>query len=150
MARADKSNRGVLITEESARRIARAVQKLEQGSRNVPGRKMRTAFDEGDSEIRRGRFEGLWQYAANKEVELLDRADDEDETVNVVNVYISLNPTSVCDVLIARIRADWWLVQADLTKQEGFNGQTVQAFGHDALGRAKWFSTVDCAEQGSS
>lgn len=46
--RLDNSDRGVMITAESVRRIAKVIQKIENGDRAIPPQRLRTAEDEGE------------------------------------------------------------------------------------------------------
>jgi hypothetical protein len=80
MARIDGSSRGVLITEESARRISRAIQKLEQGNRAVDGRKLRVGYDEGGGgEVQICKTTAEWAKGTTAELDIIYADDCENE-----------------------------------------------------------------------
>jgi len=91
--RLDGSDRGVLITQESARRIQRVVQRIEGGDRNIPPLPIRTAFDEGGGELRVGKYTGpsTWAKHTTATIEIWESGTPPNETSssqtieNVVN-----------------------------------------------------------------
>jgi hypothetical protein len=114
MARIDGSSRGVLITEESARRISRAIQKLEQGSRSVEGRKFRVGYDE--EQPRLGKISASWNKGNTAEVTEInpdgtDRtgAQSFEATNHFANVTVPSGETR--KVLCVQV-GDLWLLQA--------------------------------------
>lgn len=62
--------RGVMITAESARRIARAVQAYEHGERRTKPKPLRTAFDD-DTPIRIARVPSAWAKDTQLSVEII-------------------------------------------------------------------------------
>lgn len=79
MARSTNDNRrGVMITPDSARRIAKAVQAYEQGRVNIRAKPLRTATDEGGEPIRIGLTCSAWQRNTTQAVVLLYEDDCDD------------------------------------------------------------------------
>jgi hypothetical protein len=177
MARVDKSNRGVLITEESARRISRAVQKLEQGNRNVPGRKMRTGFDEGGGEILIAKTTEEWAKDTISEVEIIFPSNCNEEgsggqTVEAHNLWHDV--AAGAKVAIAQAaNGCWYMVEAsndrddgsgssgdeeecgvmslggqDVTTLEGYDNNKTQVLGHRD-GCLQWIDTTECTDTSS-
>jgi hypothetical protein len=125
MARLDGSQRGVLITEESARRIARAVQKIHNAKRDQPGRKFRVGYDEGGSSLRLGKVSAAWDKGTLATVTIYDQgtppneeADDPAETIeDVVNKFADIDADSW--VMIAELPTGrWYVIAAECTDEE--------------------------------
>jgi len=70
MARIDGSDRGALVSIESVRRLNKALQKYEQGNRNISAPRLRTAFDD-PLPIRIGRTTEDWSKGTTQDVELI-------------------------------------------------------------------------------
>jgi len=170
MARIDGSSRGVLITEESARRISRAIQKLEQGNRAVYGRKLRVGYDEGGGgEVQICKTTEEWAKGTTAELDIIYAADcdnegSEGEKVEAHN--ISYDVAAGARVVIAlATNGCWYMVEAsndrdegsegsgdcdsisiagqDLTNLTGYDASKTQVLAH-ANGCLKWIDTVDC------
>jgi hypothetical protein len=123
MPRVDGTNRGVLITEESARRIGRAVQKLEQGNRNVPGRKMRTAFDEGGGEILIAKTTEEWAKDTTAQVEIIFPSNCNEEgsggqTVEAHNLWYDV-AAGVKVAIAQAANGCWYMVEASNDRDDG-------------------------------
>jgi len=173
MARIDGSSRGVLITEESARRIARAVQKSEQGNRAIAGRKLRVGYDEG-TDVLIGKTTEEWLKDSSAEVEIIyeDSCNDEGSSGEKIGAYnISYDVAAGAKVVIALAKNGcWYMVEAsngcdegsvgsgecgctslggeDLKQLTGYDGSKTQVLSHEN-GCLKWIDTTEC-EEGSS
>jgi len=175
MARIDGSDRGALISVDSVRRLARALQKYEHGDRDIPGRKLRTAYDESSSTIRIGRTTAAWLKGETQEVELVYETNCSDEgsgsgssgdTLLAYNLAFDVAEDRVV-WLAEATNGCWYLIHAascgeddgsgsgdcrcpgiggeDLTSIPGWDGEATQVLGHES-GCLKWISTTDCEE----
>jgi hypothetical protein len=177
MARIDGSNRGALVSVDSLRRLSRALQKYEQGHRDIPGVKLRTAFDDGASPLTVCRTAGQWLKGETKELDVIfeDSCDDEGSgagagggrTLEAHNPLFDVAGGAV--VLVGQAENGcWYLVQAESSdggttgepQGPGIGGQTLttiqgygvvypQVLGHDVNGNLVWFNTTEC-DEGSS
>jgi hypothetical protein len=171
MARIDGSSRGVLITEEAARRIARGLQKLEQGNRAVDGRKLRVGYDEG-TDVQICKTTAEWPKGTTAQLQIIyandcDNEGASGETVEAHN--ISYDVAADAKVVIAlATNGCWYMVEAgndcdeesegsgdcgctslagqDLKQLPGYDASKTQILGHER-GCLKWLDTVDCEEQ---
>lgn len=169
--RLDGSDKGVLITQESARRIQRVVQRIEGGDRNIPPVPIRTAFDEGDS-LRIGKVADAWAIGTCATVTLWERTGtncsptekDPAETVeNVVNLSYDIPADSW--VLIGHAAdGKWYVVESgiegecrttiggeDVTQLPGWSASAKQALSQED-GCLKWMNpeTLDDPDDPSS
>jgi hypothetical protein len=171
--RLDGSDKGVLITRESARRIQRVVQMIEGGSRDIAPPPLRTAYDDGD-QLRVGKIVGDWAIGACYTIALY-----EEPPVIGCNPAVSAPSEFIEDVVnVSKDVADgswvvigkaadgrWYLLEAgkepwascratiggeDITKWPGWNASTVQLLGHDENGCLKWFDSTECDEGSGS
>jgi hypothetical protein len=173
MARIDGSSRGVLITEESARRISRAIQKLEQGNRAVDGRKLRVGYDEG-TDVQICKTTEEWAKGTTAELEIIyaDDCDNEGSDGEKVEAHnISYDVAAGAKVVIAlATNGCWYMVEAsddceedsegsgecgctslggeDLKQLTGYDASKTQVLAHEN-GCLKWIDTTEC-EEGSS
>ena len=76
--RLDNSDRGVLISVESARRISDVVRKIEGGDRNIPAPGIRTAFDDGDP-VRIGKTTAEWAKGTTATITLWEEGSANSE-----------------------------------------------------------------------
>lgn len=104
--RLDGSDRGVLITQESARRIQRVVQRIEGGDRNTTAPPLPTAFDDGGEPLRVGKVSADWAVGTCATVTLWERTGT-DCTPTEIDP-----PETVDDVfnLSFDVAADSWVV----------------------------------------
>ena len=164
--RLDGSDKGVLITQESARRIQRVVQRIEGGDRNIPPVPIRTAFNEGEQAVRLGKVAAAWAIGTCATVTLWERtgtncaptAKSPSETVeNVVNLSHDI-PSGSWVVIGQAADGKWYVVESgiggscrktiggeDITKWTGWDGTKEQLLGHDANGCLKWFDVEQCS-----
>jgi hypothetical protein len=177
MARIDGSQRGALVSIESARRIARAVQAYEQGKRDDVAPRLKRGFDEGDP-VKIGRTTEKWAKGTTTELELIYREDCEDaggsggETLEAHNLSYDVVVGATCIVALGQ-NGCWYLVEAescpdegsdegsgsdcgctsiggqDLTTVTGYDQSKTQVLAHEE-GCLKWIDTTECdnAEEG--
>lgn len=171
MARIDNSQRGVLISVESARRIAKAVQAYEQGRRRIRAPRMRTAFDDGDP-LRLCRVPEDWPRGESLELEPIYETSCFDEGSGssgsgglvVENEIFDIAADSIALVMRAK-NGCWYVVAAgcgddlsdgsgsggcctaiggqDLTKVDGYDSAETQVLAHQN-GCLVWLTTTDC------
>jgi hypothetical protein len=114
MGRVDGSSRGVLVTEEAARRIARAIQKLEQGNRASPPRAMRTGYEE--PEVRLGKISESWDKGDTATVtQINEDGTDLSETITfeATNHFANVPvPTGETRKVLCVEVGQLWLLQA--------------------------------------
>jgi hypothetical protein len=176
MARIDGSSRGVLITEESARRIARAIQKLEQGNRSVDGRKLRVGYDEGEN-VRIALTLENWDVNTVAEIDRIKvnhcdlgaEGSGGNDTMEAINELFPVRQGTKVVVALAE-NGCWYLIAAgqecrggdgfgdrccvsiggqDLTKIENFDPDASgQILGHRE-GCLYWYDTDECEGSGS-
>ena len=79
--RLDNSDRGVMITAESVRRIAKVIQKIENGGRAIPPQRIRTAEDEGDP-VRIGKTTSAWTKNTLATITLYEEGEPPNETAD--------------------------------------------------------------------
>lgn len=165
--RLDGSDKGVLITQESARRIQRVVQRIEGGDRNIPPVPIRTAFEEGEG-LRVGKVAAAWAIGTCATVTLWERAGancaptakSPSETIeNVVNLSYHV-PAGSWVVIGQAADGKWYLVESgvegacrktiggeDVTQLLGWNASTKQTLSH-ADGCLKW-TNAETSSSGS-
>jgi hypothetical protein len=170
MARIDGSQRGALVSIESARRIARAVQAYEQGKRDDVAPRLKRAFDDHEP-VKIARTTDKWEKGTTALLEVLFEDDCEEqfgsgaETLEVHNWSYDVNEFVRCVIALAG-NGCWYLVEAesciddgsgcgcpaiggqDLTTVEGFNVLFTQVLTHEQ-GCLKWLDVTEC-EEGSS
>lgn len=172
MARIDGSDRGALVSVDSLRRLARALQRHEQGNRDIPGVKLRTAFDDGSSPVRLGRTTAAWSKGTTQEIELIyknspDAEGSGGDTLEAHNQTMDVAEDRIVIVAEATNGA-WYLVEAesgcaegsgsgececveigghDLTTLPDYDDTKTQVLGHE-FGCLKWIDTTEC-EAGS-
>jgi hypothetical protein len=164
--RLDNSDRGVLITVESARRIQDVVRKIEGGNRNTSAPALRTAFDEGEESVRLCKTTAKWGKGTEATLDVWEGGDptepaasDPAETVDAVNLFHDVD--SGVYVLVARaMNGRWYLAEAgdpedessckkptlageDLTTLAGYDATKTQLLGHEG-GCLKWIDTTEC------
>jgi hypothetical protein len=161
--------RGVLITEDAARRIARAVQRINNANRDSPGVKLRTAFDDGN-QVQIGKTTEKWAKGTSTELELIleDSCDEEGsgsggQTLEAYNLSYDVGEGVRCIVAEAT-NGCWYLVEAescddeglggcecpaiggqDLTQLPGYDASKTQILAHEE-GCLKWLDTTECEE----
>lgn len=163
--RLDRSDKGVLITREAARRIQRVVQSIEGGDQDIPPLPLRTAFEDPDP-IRIGKVAADWLVGECATVDIWENfgagcclPDANDPATSVEGVLnLSFNVPAGSWVSITRTPSGkWLLVEAgldqecqrtiggeDVTKWPGWSANVVQILGHDASGCVRWFDVTDC------
>jgi hypothetical protein len=168
--RLDNSDRGALISVESARRIAEVVRKVEGGNRDIPPLPLRTAYDDG-GEVRLCKTTEKWAKDTVSELEVWEAgtatAPEESspaETITASNVFYDVD-SGVFVVIAKAANGRWYLVEAgdtadgssckspaiggeDLTTVSGYDAAKTQVLGHED-GCLKWIDTTTCPE-GSS
>lgn len=168
MARLDGSDRGALVSVDSVRRLARALQKYEQGDRDIPGRKLRTAFDESGSAVRIGRTVAEWTKGTTQEIELIyetscDSEGSGGDTLEAHNKSYDI-AAGVVVIVAEAVNGCWYLVEAeacpddgsgsgdcgcvaiggqDLTQLPGYDQSKTQVLSHQS-GCLKWLDTTEC------
>lgn len=105
--RLDGSDRGVLITRESARRIQRVVQRIEGGSRDIPPLPLRTASDDGGDPIRVGKTTASWDKGTLATVTLYENGTPPNETATS-----PAETLADCVNKFADVQADKWVALA--------------------------------------
>ncbi len=161
--RMDNSDRGVLITEEAARRLQKVINQTGDNARDIHAPKLRTAFDDGGV-VRVAWTTAEWARGATQEVEIIYAEDCEQEgdppreTVEAYNLFFPV--AAEREVLIGQAdNGCWYLLMAascyktatscveiggqDLTKLLDYDASKVQILGH-ANGGLKWFNTSNC------
>jgi hypothetical protein len=169
--RLDGSDRGVLITRESARRIQSVVQRIEGGNRNTHAPPLPTAFDEGDP-VRVCKTSVAWGKDTTATLAIWEagtatapEANSPAETVDAVNLFRDV----AADVYVVVARANngrWYLVEVgnpedesgckkpaiageDLTTVSGYDATKTQLLGHEN-GCLRWIDTSACEEGSGS
>ena len=166
--RLDNSDRGTLISVESARRIQRAVQKINGGDRNVPAPPIPTAFEDGDP-VRICRTISAWNRGTTATLYLWEVGSitepepNGQETLTAVN--LSYNVAGNSYVIVAKAaNGQWYMVDAsipatdgcvsmpsiaghDLRTIDGYDATKTQVLGHET-GCLKWFNTTTCVAPG--
>jgi hypothetical protein len=165
--------RGVLITEDAARRIARAVQRINNANRDSPGVKLRTAYDDGGGQVQIGRTTEKWDKDTSTELELIleDSCDEEGsgsggQTLEAYNLAYDVGEGVRCIVAEAT-NGCWYLVEAeacpddgsgsgdcdcvaiggqDLTELPGYDDTKTQILAHEQ-GCLRWLDTTECEDQ---
>lgn len=167
--------RPVMLTADSARRVAKAVQAYEQGRTNIKAKPLRTAGDDG-SPVILAYVPDDWGRATSQMVTVLmpetcgdvvsagpGYGSDGSSQVRAWNMFYDIQKGSI--VLLAQTDNQcWYVAQAscgsagdcrcvaiagdDLTQLEEYIPGTKQVLGHDN-GCLKWFNTTECAS-GSS
>lgn len=172
MARIDGSQRGALVSIESARRIARAVQAYEQGKRDDRAPRLKRAFDDHEP-VKIGKTTEKWAKGTTTELELYYQDDCENEgssgseTLECHNFSYDVNEDVRCIVALAE-NGCYYLIEAescpddgsgsgcgcpaiggqDLTTLTGYDDTKTQVLAHED-GCLKWVDTTEC-EEGSS
>ena len=115
--RLDGSDKGVLITQESARRIQRVVQRIEGGDRNIPPVPIRTAFDEGEEVVRLGTISATWTKGTTATVTQIKgdgSAISPTVTFTAKNWFADVTVESgTKKVACAKVDATWILIAAE-------------------------------------
>jgi hypothetical protein len=140
------SNNRVDFTRSAAERIAAVVRTVETGERDESPLTFRKISSEGGAGrvIRLATFDEPWLVGESKVLEFYNQTTTPN-TVSVTNYYLNFDPTTECQVVIGRDRGNWYLLQADLTKQQGYEVADVQVFGHGiASDFVRWFSVTEC------
>jgi hypothetical protein len=118
--------RGVLITEDAARRIARAVQKINNANRDSPPITLRTAFDDGGDKIKLGKNGSAWDKGTLATVTIYDRgaalaeepADPPETIEDCVNKFADIEADSW--VMIAELpNGSWYVIAAECDTGSG-------------------------------
>ena len=78
--RLDKSDRGVLATVESWRRVQRAINRFDNNARNIKPPPLRTAFDDGGDPIRIGKTTAAWTKGTLATITLYEKGTPPNET----------------------------------------------------------------------
>jgi hypothetical protein len=149
--------------------LSRALQKYEQGDRDIPGVKLRTAFDDATG-VRLGRTTAAWSKGSTQEIELIYEAGPDTEgsggdTLQAHNQTMDVAEDRIVIVAQATNGA-WYLVEAesgceegsgsgecgcveiggqDLTTLPGYDDTKTQIMGHES-GCLKWLDTTECEE----
>lgn len=89
-ARDDKPS---AFTQTSARRVVRAVRLVERGNRDMRAKPLRTAWDDGGSSVRLGRFSGAWPVGQLRMVRFetpTSTEEAEEEEVEAMNLFCAV------------------------------------------------------------
>lgn len=178
MARLTGDNtRPVMLTADSARRIAKAVQAYEQGRVNIKAKPLRTAGEDGAPLIL-AYVPDEWPRASSQVVDVLlpescgnpgpagsGSGSDGAEQVTAWNLFYDIQQGAIV-LLTQTDNQCWYVVQAscgeadggcqcvaigghDLTQLENYKPEEKQLLGHSD-GCLQWFDTSFCEEEGSS
>jgi hypothetical protein len=119
--------RGVLITEDAARRIARAVQRINNANRDSPGIKLRTAYDDGGGDkIKLGKVSAAWDKGTLASVTIYAEGTPPDEEAgsdaevidDCVNKFADIDADSW--VMVAELpNGSWYVIAAECDPEEG-------------------------------
>jgi hypothetical protein len=136
-----QSGRSVGLTPKTAKRIQRAVLKVERGGKDMQRPHLRTAG--GDDALVLGNFSGLWDKGATKTVT--------DATVSAVtyeakNYVASLLPSGNMVCQLAYSAGEWVLVSWDWQSLSGYSGSTQQVLTHNTSGQLVWVDTTACTQ----
>lgn len=134
-----QSGRRVSFSPEAAKRIGRAVLKVEAGDRTQSGTQLRTGGS--DAEIVRGTFTAPWNKGATKTV---TDAVLSAVTYEAKNYLTSFTGTGAKDCIISYVAGEWVLVGFDLLQLDGYSSGKSQVLG-TVSGALKWIDTTDCA-----
>jgi len=165
--RMDNSDRGVLITEEAARRLQKVINQTGDNARDVHAPKLRTAFDEGGGELRVAKTSSAWTKGTTQELQLVYEADcdtegDGEETQLAYNLAFDVG-SGVLVWIAEASNGCWYMVSAascptgaycecpaiggqDLTTVGNYDGAKTQILGHEN-GCLKWFDVYTCPEE---
>lgn len=126
----DDSRRGVLITPDSARRIAKAVQAYEQGRVNIKAKPLRTMGDEAEPPIRWAKYASAWPKDTAQDVEIIYKSSCDDEgsgfgegsgsgdTVNAWNRIFDI-PANARVAISQSENGCWYVVAVGCGEDEG-------------------------------
>ena len=109
MARPAKTGKGVTFSPASARRIARAVMRVERGGGDRAGTQLRTSGD--GAEINRGTFTAPWAKGTTKTV--TDAILTSVTYENVNNYFAAVAGTGSKACAIAFVGGEWILIAAE-------------------------------------
>lgn len=161
--RYDNSDRGVLITEDAARRLSKVINQTSDNNRDVHAPKLRTAFDEGEG-IQIGRTTAAWAKDTTQEIDVIyeTECDEEGEPTPLEAWNLSFPVAANVRVKVARAtNGCWYLIQAescesvnccpniggqDLTVVTNYSAGSTQILGHEN-GCLKWFDVYACPEE---
>lgn len=132
------------FTRGAAERIARVVRIVEQGERDQSGpRYGRVAESGGGVGLKLCTFTGSWDINSSKTLTFKNQTATPN-TVVATNLYLSLEPSTACDVLIGKAGTAWYLVQANMTQQPNYNAATEQQVFSLASGAMEWADVASC------
>jgi hypothetical protein len=139
MAKPPRVSRRVTLTPRTAKRVARAVLKVEGGNRDMSAPGLRGGG--GEDNLARGTFTGTWTQGQTKTV---NDAVLTSVTYTVKNYQATLTPSGTMPCLISYVAGEWVLVAWDWTMVSGWSGAGQQILGHNATGALVWLNTTTC------
>jgi len=133
-----KSGRGVSFTPESAKRIHRAVLKVERGGSDIAPPSL--PVDGSDADIVRGTFTAPWAKGSTVTVtdSILSAV-----TYTAKNYLTPVTGTGSKDCIISFTGGEWILVGFNLQQLDGFDGSKTQVLA-SVSGGLKWLDTTAC------
>jgi hypothetical protein len=93
-------------------------------------------------------FTGSWSINTSKTLTFKNQTATPN-TVSATNLYLGLDPSTACDALIAKAGSEWYLVQADLTKQPNYSSNGTHVFTI-ADGDMEWLGVESCPDDEAS
>jgi hypothetical protein len=120
--KANPGQRPFLVSGDSMKRIAAAVQGYEHGNRRQSPVKFRTATgDDGGDSVRLGRISSEWAHGDSATVERLDEAGDPfdpSQTFEAMNFFGNVHvPSGTLNVACGLVGGTWILIEAERIKK---------------------------------
>ncbi len=154
-----------MLTADAARRIGRAVAKIERGNREIEPPRMRTAGDDGGDPVRLCKTSSDWAKGTKATIDVWEGGTPPSETQTTGETIADV-VNKICDVksgsfvIVAKAaNGSWYLAEAgnpdssgcraptiageDLTKLSGYSASKTQVLGHES-GCLKWIDAEDC------
>lgn len=138
--------RGYLIGEGYRDRIDRTISRVDGLVDGSAATQIPTRLQElgGSSQkvFRICTFTGSWAIGSDKTV-TFKGVTTTPNTVTARNLFCGLDPSSSCDVSIAKDGTAWYLVQPNLTQQPGYSASGTQVLTI-TNGSLRWVGTTSC------
>lgn len=174
--RLDGSDRGMMITAESLRRIQKTCQRVENGNRAIPAPPLRTmGGDDGSSPLRICRATANWPVGTCQTVEVWENAFAPDapcfgahettgKTLEHVHNFMFDIANDSCVWVVKAANGNHYVVSASVAPMlgsseipkvigghyletlPGYAGAQVQILGHDTQ-TLRWFDVSDCPQE---
>jgi len=150
-ARAAKTQ-ATSFTRPAAERIARVVRRVEAGDRTenaLTFRRVGGGGGGGGIGLKLCTFTGAWAAGSSKVLTIANQTTTPN-TVLATNLFLGLDPSSECNAVIGKAGSDWYLLQADLTKQPNYDVNAATQVFTIASGDMEWADVASCPDDEAS